>query len=68
MENESIGNITVYNNRPSLLFKINYRKKANLGRPKATFTNQFVEAYQQWKADNITAVKAIAIEREKHIL
>ncbi|GAA3327057.1 hypothetical protein GCM10020331_065500 [Ectobacillus funiculus] len=37
MENESIGNITVYNNRPSLLFKINYRKKANLGRPKATF-------------------------------
>ncbi len=70
MKNKSSGNITVYNNRPSLLFKMNYRKKSNLGRPKATFTNQFVEAYQRWKTGNITAVTAIAIElsnREKSI-
>lgn len=38
-------------------------KKAgkHLGRPKVTFTDQFVKAYQQWKAGNITAVKAIEL-------
>lgn len=38
-------------------------KKAgkHLGRPKATFTDEFIEAYQQWKSGNITAVKAIEL-------
>lgn len=38
-------------------------KKAgkHLGRPKVTFTDQFVETSQQWKASNITAVKAIEL-------
>ncbi|MFX3623438.1 MAG: recombinase family protein [Ectobacillus sp.] len=35
----------------------------HLGRPKATFTDEFIEAYQQWKAGNITAVKAIELSR-----
>jgi DNA invertase Pin-like site-specific DNA recombinase len=33
----------------------------HLGRPKATYTDEFMEAYNQWRAGNITAVKAIEV-------
>jgi DNA invertase Pin-like site-specific DNA recombinase len=33
----------------------------HLGRPKATYTDKFMEAYNQWRTGNITAVKAIEI-------
>lgn len=38
-------------------------KKAgkHLGRPKATFTDEFIQAYEQWRAGDITAVQAIGI-------